>query len=97
VVEGEEHGTAVLVALCLCVRTPVHFGDLRSGRKDSKSMLPESRDDPRLKRLKLPCKEWRTSGNLRALRVAILWGSTLHRIQDENLLAPEADGGQQVV
>jgi len=31
------------------------------------------------------------------LWVAVLWWSTFHRIQDEDLLAPEADGVQQVV
>jgi hypothetical protein len=97
VIEGEEHRALMLVTLCLCVRTPVHLGDLRAGRKDSKGMPSEGGDDPRLERRQLPCKEWRTCGNLRALGVAVLWGSTLHRIQDEDLLAPEVDGGQKVI
>jgi hypothetical protein len=75
----------------------VHLGDLRAGRKDSKGMPAEGGDDPRLQRLQLPREEWRACGDLRPLWVAVLWGSTLHRIQDEGLFAPEADGGQQVI
>jgi hypothetical protein len=54
VIEGEEHGISMLVTLRLCVRTPVHLGDLRAGRKDSKGMPSEGGDDPRLERLQLP-------------------------------------------
>jgi hypothetical protein len=75
----------------------MHLGDLCSGRKDSKRMPPESCDDPWLERRQLPCKEWGACGDLRPLWVAVLWGSTLHRIQDEDPFAPETDGGQQVI
>jgi hypothetical protein len=75
----------------------VHLGNLRARRKDSKSVPTECGDNPRLDRRQLPFKEWRACGNLRALGVAILWGSALDRVQDEDLFAPEADGGQQVV
>jgi hypothetical protein len=75
----------------------VHVSDLRGGRKDSKGVPPEGGDDPWLERLQLPCEEWRTCGDFRTLRVAILWGSALHCIQDEHLLAAKADRGQEVI
>jgi hypothetical protein len=75
----------------------VHVSDLRAGRKDSKGVPPEGGDDPWLERLQLPCKEWRTCGDFRTLRVAVLWGSALHRIQDEHLLAAKVDRGQEVI
>jgi hypothetical protein len=61
----------MLVDLCLCVRTPVHLGDLRAGRKDSKRMLAEGGDDPRLQRRQLPREEWRARIDLRSLWVAV--------------------------
>jgi hypothetical protein len=54
VVERKEHGASVLVDLCLCVRTPVYLGNLCGRRKDSKRMLAEGGDDPRLERRQLP-------------------------------------------
>jgi hypothetical protein len=51
-------------------------------------MLAEGGDDPRLQRRQLPREEWRARIDLRSLWVAVLWGSTLHRIQDEDLFAP---------
>jgi hypothetical protein len=97
VIEREEHGASVLVDLCLCVRTPVHLGNLCGRRKDSKRMLAEGGDHPWLERLQLSRKEWSACSGLRALRVAVLWGPTLDGVQDEDLLAPKADRSQEVI
>jgi hypothetical protein len=81
VVERKEHGASVLVDLCLCVRTPVYLGNLHGRRKDSKRMLAEGGDDPRLERLQLSRKE----------------RSACSGLQDEDLLAPKADRSQEVI
>ena len=97
VVEGEEHGTSVLTALCLCVRTSVHLGNLGAWRKDSQGVPPKRGDDSWLERLDLPGEEWGARCSLRLLWIAVSRWSTLHRIQDEHLLTAKADRGQQIV
>jgi hypothetical protein len=96
VIEREEHGITMLGTCCLCVRTPVHLGDLRARCKDSQGVPTEGGNNPWLERLELPGEERSARSSFRFLRIAVFWGSALHRVQDENLLAPESDRGQQI-
>jgi len=88
VIEGKKHRTTALITVCLCVGTSVHLGNLRAWRKDSKCVPPEGGDHPGLQRLQLPCEERGTGSSFRALGIAVRWWPTLHRIQDEDLVAP---------
>ena len=78
-------------------RCAVSLRNLRLRGECAECVPPERRDDDRLQEGELALKEPCTGGDLRGLRVTVLWRATLDDIEDIDLRSLKADEVQEEV